>query len=111
MKNFEKLKAKWNQKLVDSGFTDIENADGSLKREGHPQTIEQGFKDGRAEYYNQAQEFLNGAKFSTLIEFTIWKMHTEGISFRDIAAELGLTFYKARNTVIKFQKLAGLRKD
>jgi len=110
MKNFEKLKAKWDQKLIDSGFEDIENKDGTLKREGHPHTIEAGFKDGRAEYYNQAQEFLNRAKFSTLLDYTVWKMHTDGMSFRNIAKELNLTFYRARNIVTKFQKLAGLRK-
>ena len=108
--NFEKLKLKWDKKLADSGFEDIENADGSLKVEVHPRTLNNAIRDNRASYYDTAQNFLNNCKFTTLLDYSIWKMHTEGMSFRDIAEEMGLTFYKVRTIVIKLQKQSGLKK-
>lgn len=111
MKDFEKLKAKWDKKLADSGFEDIENADGSLKVEVHPRTLANAMLDNRQFYYATAQDFLNSCKFTTLLDYTVWKMHTEGISYRTIAAEIGITFYKVRTIVAKLQKKAGLRND
>jgi Mor family transcriptional regulator len=106
----EKLKAKWNKKLADSGFIDIERPDGSLKPEGDYRTVDHGLQDGREEYYYSAQDFLNQGKFASLLDYTIWKMHAEGISYRQISAELKLTFYKVLNIVTKIQKLAKVRK-
>lgn len=109
----EKLKAKWNKKLADSGFEDIENADGSLKPEVDYRSMDSTrgdiLHDGRQEYYSIAQDFLNRGKFATLLDYTIWKLHAEGMSYRDIGNELKLTFYKVRSTVKKIQKLAGVK--
>lgn len=106
----EKLKAKWEKKLKNSGFNDIENADGSLKAEVDPRTIAYALKDGRSEYYMQATQFLNRFKFSTALERSVWHMHSEGSSFRTIASVYDMTFYKVRTTINKLQKLAGLKK-
>jgi hypothetical protein len=105
----EKLKAKWNKKLTDSGFVDIENKDGSLKAEADPRTIAKAFVDGRAEYYSEALAYLDRNLLSHF-EQKVWRAHCEGISFRTIALVLRITFYRVRNIVIKHQKLAGLRK-
>ena len=106
----EKLKAKWAKKLAKSGFIDIENKDGSIKEEIHSRTLDYALNDGRMEYYNQAQDFLNRGKFSSLLDYTVWKMHTEGTSFRTIGIELNLTFYRVRTIVNKVQKLSGIKK-
>lgn len=112
MTDLEKLKAKWNKKLLDSGFEDIENSDGSLKNSTDPRTIASALKekDARQTYYSTAQEFLNVGTFSSLEEYAIWKAHCDGVSFRKIAKELGTTFYRVRSITVKFQKLAKLRK-
>jgi len=106
----KKLKDKWDKKLKDSGFIDIEKADGSLTVEVHPYTLDNAMRDNRQTYYSTAQDFLNKTKFSTLLDYSVWKSHVDGVSFRDIARELGVTFYKVRNIVVKFQKLSGLKK-
>lgn len=106
----EKLKLEWNKKLMASGFNDIENKDGTLKTEVDYRTTDYAMKDGREEYYYKAQDFLNCGKFATLLDYTIWKMHSEGTSYRDIAKELNVTFYKIQRTVKKIQRLMGVNK-
>lgn len=107
---YEKLKVKWDKKLKDSGFEDIENKDGSLKSSTDPRTIATAMRDGRAEYYNQAGNFLNTFSFPKPKEQLIWYMHCNGDAFRYIAKVVGVTFYEVRTIVVKYQKLAGLRK-
>src|SRR6266576_5830924 len=108
----EKVKGKGNKKLAASGFEDIERSDGTLKPEVEYRSLEStrgdSLQDGRQEYYYIAQDFLNRGKFANLLDYTVWKLHTDGISYRDIGRELKLTFYKVRSTIKKVQKLAGV---
>lgn len=108
---YEKLKAKWDRKLLDSGFHDIENKDGSLKGEVDPRTISNALKDkdAREIYYRMATAFLEKHKFASNLERAVWVGHIEGISFRDIAEATNTTFYKVRNIVIKFQRMSGVK--
>jgi hypothetical protein len=110
MSTLEKLKAKWAKKLLDSGFKDIENKDGSLKAEIDMRTITKAMKDGTQEYYAQAEYFLNTHRFLSSLEFEVWIAHCDGNSYRKIAEHFELTFYKVRTIITKLQKLAGLRK-
>lgn len=109
----EKLKAEWNKKLKDSGFEDIERADGTLKPEVDYRSLDgtrgNGLKDARQEYDDIVQHFLNHGNFTNLVDYTVWKLHSEGMSYRDISNELKLTFYRVRSTVKKIQKLAGVK--
>jgi DNA-binding NarL/FixJ family response regulator len=105
-----KLKAKWDKKLKDSGFVDIENADGTLKNEVDPRTIASALGDNRAEYYRQATDYHLSHAFDTLTEECVWSLHCEGKSFRQIANHLDLTFYNVRTIINFHQKLAGLKK-
>ncbi len=111
----EKLKAKWNKKLLDSGFEDIERPDGTLKPEVDYRSMDStrgnGLNDGRQEYYYTAQDFLTRGKFANLLDYTVWKLHTEGMSYRNISKELKITFYNVRNAVKKIQKLARIKND
>jgi Mor family transcriptional regulator len=110
----EKLKAKWNRKLADSGFQDIERADGSLKPEVDYRSLDStrgnNLIDGRQEYYYTAQDFLNRGKFTSLLDYTVWKLHAEGMSYRTIGKELNLTFYKVNTIIKKVQHQAGIKK-
>lgn len=110
MTNFEKLKSKWDKKLLDSGFHDIENKDGTLKAEADPRTIANALKgkDSIEAYYSQAREFLNTHRWSNIKDKAIWEGHCNGLSFRAMAKILSLTFYRVRNIVNKLQKQAGL---
>lgn len=112
-KNFEKLKDKWYKKLLDSGFNDIENPDGSLKAILDARTIANALqnKESREAYYSQAFSFLN-ENFETLtsLEYRVWNLHCEGRTLRTIAKTTRATFYRVRTIINKLQKLAGLRK-
>lgn len=110
MSNFAKLKAEWYRKLSNSGFNDIENADGTLKVTTDPRTITNAIRDNRIEYYREAKELLNSDIIITALERSIWEAHCEGTSFRDIAKKEKLTFYRVRTIVNLLQKYAGLRK-
>lgn len=110
---FEKLKNKWDKKLLDSGFEDIENADGTLKAETDPRTIANALKmkESREIYYGQAREFLNMHRWSNTKDRAIWEGHCEGLSFRKMANTLSLTFYRIRTIVNRLQKQAGLKNE
>lgn len=109
-KLLKNLTYKWYKKLKDSGFTDIENADGTLKNEVDPRTIASAMVDNRGEYYRQATEYHLSHGFDTLTEERVWGLHCEGKSFRQIAEFLNLTFYNVRTIINFHQKLSGLRK-
>ncbi len=87
----KKLQEKWDKKLKDSGFEDIENrSTGKLHdwstrwtRRDNELTIE-----ARREYYRAAGQFLYEHKFSNETEKRIWSLHSEGRSVRDIVAAL-----------------------
>ncbi len=83
----------WNEKLRDSGFTDIETSNGHLKkfdsihffdtcnkRNMHPIQIE-----AKLEYHLRASQFLTIYEFISDIEKEIWMMHADGKSVRVIA--------------------------
>ena len=112
MGNFEKLKAKWDKKLLDSGFVDLENKDGSLKETIDPRTVANALKDKEAReiYYSMATEFLIKHKFLSRLEKAIWSAHIDGVSFRDIAQISSITFYRVRKIVTELQKLAGVKR-
>lgn len=110
---FEKLKNKWDKKLLDSGFTDIENKDGTLKAETDPRTIANALKmkESREIYYTQAREFLNTHRWSNNKDKAIWEGHCEGLSFRRMAEILSLTYYRINIIINKLQKQAGLKNE
>lgn len=109
-RQFEKLKEKWNKKLADSGFEDIENKDGSLKDLVHSRTLSYALqaKESREAYYSVARQLLNDFDFHNKDEYNIWSAHCEGLSFRTIARSMKITFYEVRRIVNKYKKVAGL---
>lgn len=88
--SYEELKVIWDQKLKDSGFNDIENADGSTNR---PTSRSNTWRDPELreivqDYYRMAYHFLNEYKFKNKREKVIWEYYAEGLSVRDIADTL-----------------------
>lgn len=107
---FKKLKKKWDKKLMESGFVDIENNNGSLKAESDPRTIAYALtiKESRRIYYAAATMFFSTFPFPNNLEKEIWSMHCEGAGAVRISRKLGITIYKAESTLTKYKKLAKL---
>lgn len=86
----KELQAEWDLKLKESGFDDIETADGKLKMwsqrwntDAYKQTI-----PARQEYYYMANQFLNTYPFDSEFDRIIWQYHCDAVGVRDIAATL-----------------------
>lgn len=100
-KKFKDLKAKWDQKLTDSGFEDIEAGYPYLKPE-----CQRGFaldeQDAIQDYYRAARQLCH-AKFEKALYKSIWTLHADGLSIRQISAKKRLS----RDLV--FRIIKGLR--
>lgn len=84
LKALQKL---WYEKLKSEGFDDIE--DGPYLKEWdsfyfqtrhEPQSFSL-----KHEYYYLAEHFLTSFEFKSEIEKEIWRLHSEGLGFRDIS--------------------------
>lgn len=108
-KQFNKLQNIWYKKLKESGFHDIENNDESLDKNGlltsarfndrmSPDTYK-----NKEMYYQLAGQFLHENIFPTKLHKTIWELHAEGLSGRDISEKIGVLkkteIYKTINTL------------
>ncbi len=89
---FDELQAVWDKKLAESGFKDAEQrSDGNLKdwdslrfqRWYGPEEFRI-----KAEYYQAAGRFLHDYEFKSDIERQIWALHADGVSIRDILAQV-----------------------
>lgn len=85
--NLEQLTKEWYAKLEQSGFSDIETADGYLKVWDSFQLVRVRNAvraEEQREYYICAEHFLTNHKFDSDIQKQIWKAHSEGHSIREI---------------------------
>lgn len=106
-KLLQKLQKEWYAKLRESGFKDIEQADGNLKIwsrffKGKLDTLQ---GEAKAQYFRAAGQFLHSHQFASEYDKTIWDMHANGISGRSIARQLRVN----KNTV--FELLEALKKE
>lgn len=105
--NYKLLKKEWYQKLKDSGFVDVEEANGRFTK-GLPRLdkLTYGQYQYKVEFYNQCRNFLTFYPFETEIERFIWEQFTEGLSYRDISIKLESVFNvkKKKDTVGKIIK-------
>jgi hypothetical protein len=84
-----KLTAEWAQKLIDSGFSDIEREDGHfVYRDSSMIDYRNKNWEAQAEYFYLASDFLNVHKFKSNLERIIWEYHANGLSVVDIAETL-----------------------
>ena len=91
------LQAKWNKKLADSGFVDIEEPNSPLewlKRWDSNYFARRTAWRGpermaaQADYYHQCFQFLHNHQFDVELERKIWAMHADGISAAQIKRKL-----------------------
>jgi hypothetical protein len=100
-KNFQKLQELWRKKLESAGFQDIEQPenfksgvkDGNLKQwttsrhlQGKGLTPE--YIAEKTEYYRLAGQFFWEHKFKNHVEATVWELHANGTSIRNIVKEM-----------------------
>lgn len=93
-KQFKDLQRLWYDKLEKTGFKEIEQEDGLLKRWStrvfsdkangsyYNEKIE--YYKSREEYYRLAGHFLHDYKFANKKEHRIWELHAEGVSIQAI---------------------------
>lgn len=98
-KEFKKLQADWDAKLKESGFEDIERNHTFLKR-FHKDDMLDTFSnhDGatRMEYFAAAGRFLYDYQWESLVDRTVWELHCQGLSVREIARALKGTEVKSK---------------
>ena len=88
--NFKLEQEKWYKKLKESGFKDIEHADGSLNVT-NPRSFhfkDEDLRQSVQDYYCMAYHFLNAYKFISELDKVMWEYHTEGLSIRNIVKTL-----------------------
>lgn len=103
---FEALQAKWYQKLKESGFEDIEDEKRHLKmwHSFYYRTMFQlDYFEFKKTYYQKAEHFLNTYCFDPK-EKLVWKLHSEGMSMRDISKNTGLKKYRIFSIIHKLKK-------
>lgn len=91
--SFKALNEKWQQKLSDKGFKDIETPNEKLrlwhseyfanKKRFDPEVVE-----ARQNYYRIAGQFLNEHPFKCAFDRKVWTMHADGMGIREIAAKI-----------------------
>lgn len=112
--DFIQLKALWYKKLKDTGFKDIETFSGYIKdwpsqriqRDFSPEKIQE-----RQEYFRAASQLYWEHEFDSVLEKSIWQLHCEGKSYREISETLRnsrnkLNKDKVQITISKLSKLA-----
>lgn len=88
------LKKIWYKKLKDSGFQDIEdiNSPRELLKTWHSNYFMRKYTpdefEAKASYYRRCSHFLYDYSFDSDRERLVWELHSEGLSFRDIAKRL-----------------------
>ena len=93
---FKALQAQWRQLLRESGFKDIEDEEGRLIDHKSPCHISRliGFRAGIWEdvraYYYWASDMARRGQFQDDRDRTIWILHSEGYSSRQIAQHVKL---------------------
>lgn len=101
---FRKLQNKWYDKLQKSGFSDLEWLDkNSGKGQNSPfltVSIEYLRKIHNLEtetYFRLSRAFLHDYDFKTLHFYHLWKLHSEGLTYRQIIPKLNKIMKKKRS--------------
>lgn len=86
-RSFQKLKAKWDDKLEKAGFEDLETKSGDLINTGKSGGVIDKRRvnwESDAEYYYLAGHFLLDHEFTNRFEEMVWEYHSNGLSIRSI---------------------------
>jgi hypothetical protein len=106
---FKALRAKWYARLARAGFKDAEVVGHHQDFIKNPVTrhLYGGAKEGRGfhagvrrEYYEAAQDwYRRNKKWISPLHKKVWKLHSEGMTGREIDEKLGLAPEKAKSCV------------
>lgn len=93
-KSLKTLQKIWYKKLKDSGFNDIEdtNSPKEFLKTWHSSYFISRYTtesfERKESYYRLCSHFLWDYSFQSNLEREIWRLHSEGMSLRDIAKSL-----------------------
>lgn len=91
---FYKLNAKWQKKLADSGFEDIEdtNSPREMLKCWHSQYFQVKYTpeqvQARQSYYETVGHILHETRWRNRVHKEIWRLHAEGYSLRETSYQL-----------------------
>lgn len=111
--DLKSLQKKWYKKLKEDGFNDIEDVDSPREylkiwsTHFHYQYTPEEFQE-KQEYYQLAQNFLHAYDFAWIpgksiinwVDRDVWKMHSEGQSYRKIADVLTEQGFKTNKDTV-----------
>ena len=109
------LQREWYERLKAEGFNDIEHlkndgnfsqylrGSGLRERRRSPRKTEDVIQASK-EFYSLASEFLHTHEFKKPIEKIIWALFAEGLTYREIAKECGVTLGKVFRTITKLRE-------
>lgn len=102
--------AKWYSKLAKEGFHDIEvkGEHGPLEPEVDIRNSTLKVASSHREYYQQASDYLNTAKFENELELEVWKLFCDGVSVRVTAELLDKSKSAVHRIITRHKKLAGM---
>lgn len=104
LKELEKI---WNKKLKDSGFIDIEDTNSPLRllKKWHSNYFYRNYSpevfEARYDYFRITSQFLHYHSFESQLERQVFELHTEGLSYREIGAKMGINKDKVNKIVGK----------
>lgn len=103
---FKKQNSKWQDKLKNSGFEDLEDINGELrifvaKRFAGTRKISFDRAADDERYFTLAREFLHKKEFKSKLQKFIWEQHSEGFSERNIEETLRKKNFKADRNVVR----------
>ena len=111
--SFKALERKWDKKLADSGFVDIEHRQEPDGREKvllkgyRPAILRKRYSPEKAEYYRIATQRVRELRGKSLAVQRVWRMHSDGRFRTEIAEALKLPLREV-NEIVEEQAAAML---
>lgn len=104
-KEFKKLQSEWYKKLADTGFDDIEYANGQLYQP-NLRTLAWENRDAIQEFFDHVLSYLNDSTTQlTPTETTILNMWAFGHYLTEISAKIDMDYQKVAQTVYRHKKI------
>lgn len=110
-KQLKKLQQTWQRKLERSGFEDVERPNGTLKNYDSYRLREMNMTgdvlQARQRYYELARHFYNDHTFETSLEKEVWRLHSEGVTYKEIvkAIKRRVSWSSVQRIVVRLAKL------
>jgi hypothetical protein len=79
---FKKINREWEQKLKESGFSDIEKPDVRFSNKIRKEEIE--LCEKQENHFDMCREYLNSGKIKSIRNRSIFELYCEGFSIREI---------------------------